>query len=107
MESHKKELFIIFHKFIIPQKTWQSIQDVIHDIQSIIRFLVTQYSTCFTIQTYFVFLNLQEWQITTLSFEEDPEPFGKERDAAITALAQEAGVETVVRTSHTLYNLKK
>ena len=50
---------------------------------------------------------IQEWQITTLSFEEDPEPFGKERDAAISALAQEAGVETVVRTSHTLFNLKK
>ena len=50
---------------------------------------------------------LQEWQITTLSFEEDPEPFGKERDAAITALAQEAGVDVVVRTSHTLYKLQK
>lgn len=49
----------------------------------------------------------KEWQITTLSFEEDPEPFGKERDAAITALAQETGVDVIVRTSHTLYKLQK
>ncbi|KAK3598830.1 hypothetical protein CHS0354_007437 [Potamilus streckersoni] len=49
----------------------------------------------------------KEWQITTLSFEEDPEPFGKERDAAISAMAKEAGVEVIVRMSHTLFNLQK
>lgn len=42
-----------------------------------------------------------------MSFEEDPEPFGKERDAAIRHLAKEAGVEVIVRTSHTLYDLQK
>ena len=49
----------------------------------------------------------QEWNITTLSFEEDPEPFGKERDSAIQMLAKEAGIEVIVRTSHTLYDLQK
>ncbi|KAL3882844.1 hypothetical protein ACJMK2_029148 [Sinanodonta woodiana] len=49
----------------------------------------------------------KEWNITTLSFEEDPEPFGKERDAAISAMAKEAGVEVIVRMSHTLFNLQK
>lgn len=49
----------------------------------------------------------QEWNITTLSFEEDPEPFGKERDGAIQMLAKEAGVEVIVKTSHTLYDLQK
>ncbi|CAG2210639.1 CRY [Mytilus edulis] len=49
----------------------------------------------------------REWNITTLSFEEDPEPFGKERDAAIRHLAKEAGVEVIVETSHTLYELQK
>lgn len=49
----------------------------------------------------------QEWQITRLSHEYDSEPFGKERDAAIQKLATEAGVEVIVRTSHTLYNLDK
>lgn len=50
---------------------------------------------------------LQEWQITRLSHEYDSEPFGKERDAAIQKLACEAGVEVIVRISHTLYNLAK
>lgn len=49
----------------------------------------------------------KEWNITTLSFEEDPEPFGKERDGAIQMLAKEAGVEVIVKTSHTLYDLQK
>lgn len=53
---------------------------------------------------YFVF---QEWNIAKLSIEYDSEPFGKERDAAIKKLASEAGVEVIVRISHTLYDLDK
>ncbi|KAK5867716.1 hypothetical protein PBY51_012181 [Eleginops maclovinus] len=49
----------------------------------------------------------KEWQINRLSYEYDSEPFGKERDAAIQKLASEAGVEVMVRTAHTLYNLDK
>lgn len=49
----------------------------------------------------------QEWQITRLSYEYDSEPFGKERDAAIQKLANEASVEVMVRISHTLYDLDK
>ncbi|EPY87950.1 cryptochrome-1 [Camelus ferus] len=49
----------------------------------------------------------KEWNITKLSIEYDSEPFGKERDAAIKKLATEAGVEVIVRTSHTLYDLDK
>ncbi|CAI5664772.1 unnamed protein product [Oreochromis niloticus] len=49
----------------------------------------------------------KEWQINRLSYEYDSEPFGKERDAAIQKLANEAGVEVMVRISHTLYNLDK
>lgn len=49
----------------------------------------------------------KEWQITHLSYEYDSEPFGKERDAAVKKLASEAGVEVVVRISHTLYDLDK
>nr|BAQ55221.1 cryptochrome1 [Chrysiptera cyanea] len=49
----------------------------------------------------------KEWQITHLSYEYDSEPFGKERDATIQKLASEAGVEVMVRISHTLYNLEK
>ncbi|XP_060932497.1 cryptochrome-2 [Limanda limanda] len=49
----------------------------------------------------------KEWNVTRLTFEFDPEPYGKERDAAIIKMAQEFGVETLVRKSHTLYNLDR
>ncbi|XP_061825762.1 cryptochrome-2 isoform X1 [Nerophis lumbriciformis] len=49
----------------------------------------------------------KEWKMTRLTFEYDPEPYGKERDNAIIKMAQEFGVETVVRNSHTLYNLER
>uniref|UniRef100_A0A8C2GF76 Cryptochrome-1 n=1 Tax=Cyprinus carpio TaxID=7962 RepID=A0A8C2GF76_CYPCA len=49
----------------------------------------------------------KEWNITRLSYEYDSEPFGKERDAAIKKLASEAGVEVIVRISHTLYDLDR
>lgn len=52
-------------------------------------------------------LSLQEWKVTRLTFEYDPEPYGKERDAAIIKMAQEFRVETIVRNSHTLYNLDR
>ncbi|XP_051964071.1 cryptochrome circadian regulator 3a isoform X1 [Xyrauchen texanus] len=47
----------------------------------------------------------KEWKISRLTFEYDSEPFGKERDAAIKKLAMEAGVEVIVKISHTLYYL--
>lgn len=50
---------------------------------------------------------LQEWNVTRLTFEYDPEPYGKERDGAIIKMAQEFGVETIIRNSHTLYNLDR
>ncbi|KAJ8360674.1 hypothetical protein SKAU_G00171990 [Synaphobranchus kaupii] len=49
----------------------------------------------------------KEWKISRLTFEYDSEPFGKERDAAIRKLAMEAGVEVIVKTSHTLYDLDR
>ncbi|XP_061678938.1 cryptochrome-2 isoform X2 [Syngnathoides biaculeatus] len=49
----------------------------------------------------------KEWKMTRLTFEYDPEPYGKEKDSAIIKMAQEFGVETIVRNSHTLYNLDR
>uniref|UniRef100_A0A8C6NU35 Cryptochrome circadian regulator 2 n=1 Tax=Nothobranchius furzeri TaxID=105023 RepID=A0A8C6NU35_NOTFU len=49
----------------------------------------------------------KEWNVTRLTLEYDPEPYGKERDGAIIKMAQEFGVETAVRNSHTLYNLDR
>ncbi|XP_059916744.1 cryptochrome-2 [Gadus macrocephalus] len=49
----------------------------------------------------------KEWNVTRLTFEYDPEPYGKERDGAIIKVAHEMGVETIVRNLHTLYNLDR
>lgn len=46
----------------------------------------------------------REWKISLLTFEEDSEPFGRERDAAIRLLAQESGVDVAVYRAHTLYD---
>ncbi|XP_072518953.1 cryptochrome-2 [Salminus brasiliensis] len=46
----------------------------------------------------------KEWSVTRLTFEYDPEPYGKDRDGAIIKIAQESGVETIVKNSHTLYS---
>uniref|UniRef100_UPI00398F7454 cryptochrome-2-like isoform X2 n=1 Tax=Pristiophorus japonicus TaxID=55135 RepID=UPI00398F7454 len=49
----------------------------------------------------------KKWNVTRLTFEYDSEPFGKERDAAIMKLARNAGIEVIVRTSHTLYDVDR
>ena len=46
----------------------------------------------------------KKWDITRLSFEVDCEPFRKSRDAVITGLAKQSGVEVISRVSHTLYD---
>ena len=48
----------------------------------------------------------KEWDITRLSFEVDCEPFRKSRDAVITGLAEQSGVEVISRVSHTLYDVE-
>ncbi|XP_056632946.1 cryptochrome-1 [Diorhabda sublineata] len=48
----------------------------------------------------------KEWGTTVLTFEEDPEPFGRVRDHNITALCNELGITVIQRVSHTLYHLE-
>lgn len=57
--------------------------------------------------TAILFLMLQEWGTTCLTFEEDPEPFGRVRDQNIMTMCRELNVQIVVRPSHTLYDLQK
>ncbi|XP_068718955.1 uncharacterized protein [Montipora capricornis] len=45
----------------------------------------------------------EEWGVTRLSFEGDIEPFGAQRDSVIRHIAEEAGIEVLSKTSHTLY----
>lgn len=47
----------------------------------------------------------QKWNITKLTFEVDTDPPGKQRDAEVIKLANQAKVEVVQKVSHTLYDL--
>ncbi|KAF0301665.1 Cryptochrome-1 [Amphibalanus amphitrite] len=47
----------------------------------------------------------KKWNITCLSFGEDPEPFGKVRDQNVRKMALEHNVEVISRTCHTLYDV--
>nr|CAI5838380.1 unnamed protein product [Callosobruchus analis] len=48
----------------------------------------------------------KEWGTTSLTFEEDPEPYGRVRDHNIIAMCKELGISVVQRVSHTLYHLQ-
>ncbi|KAK4880120.1 hypothetical protein RN001_008266 [Aquatica leii] len=47
----------------------------------------------------------KEWGTTSLTFEEDPEPFGRVRDHNIITICQEMGITVIQKVSHTLYYL--
>ncbi|KAG4065954.1 hypothetical protein HA402_006672 [Bradysia odoriphaga] len=48
----------------------------------------------------------RQWGTTCLTFEEDPEPFGKVRDDNIAALCKESNITVIKTVSHTLYDLE-
>lgn len=48
---------------------------------------------------------LKHWSITHVSFEFDPEPFAKVRDAKISQLCSEMGIVVNSSASHTLFNI--
>ncbi|XP_026726090.1 cryptochrome-1-like isoform X2 [Trichoplusia ni] len=47
----------------------------------------------------------REWGTTALTFEEDPEPYGRVRDHNIMSKCREVGITVTSRVSHTLYKL--
>lgn len=49
----------------------------------------------------------REWGTTALTFEEDPEPYGRVRDHNIISKCREVGITVTSRVSHTLYKLDK
>uniref|UniRef100_A0A672HWJ8 Cryptochrome-1-like n=1 Tax=Salarias fasciatus TaxID=181472 RepID=A0A672HWJ8_SALFA len=77
-------------------RVWDILLDHLQETYMALQSSASNFSACF-----------QEWKISRLTFEYDSEPFGKERDAAIKKLAMEAGVEVIVKISHTLYDLDK
>merc|ERR1712179_368356 len=44
------------------------------------------------------------WDVKKITWEDDTEPYAKERDAKIEKLAKDRKIEVVTCTSHTLYN---
>lgn len=49
----------------------------------------------------------REWGTTALTFEEDPEPYGRVRDNNIKSKCREVGITVISRVSHTLYKLEQ
>ncbi|CAG0924482.1 unnamed protein product, partial [Notodromas monacha] len=49
----------------------------------------------------------REWRINKLTFEEDPEPFGRVRDQKIKTICKEMHISVSCKVSHTLYKLQK
>lgn len=47
---------------------------------------------------------LKEWNVSHLDYEYDTEPYAKARDASITKLVEEKGVQVHAHVSHTLYD---
>ncbi|XP_055693003.1 cryptochrome-1-like isoform X2 [Lutzomyia longipalpis] len=47
----------------------------------------------------------KDWGTTCLTFEEDPEPFGRVRDKNISEMCKELSIEVIHKVSHTLYKL--
>ncbi|XP_059621504.1 cryptochrome-1-like isoform X2 [Phlebotomus argentipes] len=48
----------------------------------------------------------KDWGTTCLTFEEDPEPFGRVRDKNISEMCKELSIEVIQKVSHTLYKLE-
>ena len=46
----------------------------------------------------------KEWQVTHLVFEKDTDAYARDRDAEVSRLAKEAGVEVVIKVGRTLYD---
>ncbi|PFX23560.1 Cryptochrome-1 [Stylophora pistillata] len=49
---------------------------------------------------------LSNLEVSKLTFETENEPFGKQRDAVITHMAESAGVEVISCSSHSLYDIE-
>lgn len=85
---------------------WQFLLQCLEDIDNS---LMKMGSRLFVVrgQPNHVFPHLfKEWSITHLSFEFDPEPFAKVRDAKINQLCADMGVMVNSCSSHTLFNIQ-
>lgn len=48
-----------------------------------------------------------KWRVTTLTMEEDTEPYGKKLEDSVVTLAKKCDIQVITRVSHTLYSIPK
>lgn len=85
---------------------WQFLMQSLEDLDNSLRRMG---SRLFVIrgQPNHVFPRLfREWGVTHVSFEQDPEPFAKVRDAKILQLCSDMGIQVSSRCSHTLFHVQ-
>ena len=89
----------------ISRNKWRFLLDCLLDLDSSLRKLN---SRLFIVrgQPIDVFPKLiKQWNITRVTFEYDGEPFPRRRDDSVKHLLESLGVEVLVSSSHTLYNI--
>lgn len=52
----------------------------------------------------YTYLSTQEWGVTIVTFEADPEPIWQERDRLVRELLDKKNVQCVEKVSHTLWD---
>lgn len=91
----------------ISRNKWRFLLDCLIDLDANLRELN---SRLFIVkgQPIEVFPKLvRRWNITRVTFEYDGEPFPRRRDKSIQRLLESEGVEVLVSTSHTLYDIDR
>lgn len=91
----------------ISANRWSFLMECLEDLDKRLRSLGSQLLVVQGYPAQIIPKLLRNLQVTKLTFETESEPFGKQRDAVITHLAESAGVEVVSCTSHSLYDTEE
>ena len=89
----------------ISANRWNFLIECLEDLDSSLKSLGSQLLVVQGYPAQVIPSLLKNLHVTKLTFERESEPFGKQRDAVITHLAESVGVEVVSCTSHTLYDV--
>ena len=87
----------------ISANRWNFLLECLHDLDSQLRRLGSRLFVVRGRDVEVLPKLLSEWGVSRLSFETDSEPFGAQRDAVVRKIAEDAGIEVLSKTSHTLY----
>ena len=89
----------------ISANRWNFLIECLEDLDSSLKSLGSQLLVVQGYPAQVIPSLLKNLHVTKLTFERESEPFGKQRDAVITHLAESVGVEVLSCTSHTLYDV--